>query len=97
MNDAPNSEALAQERREEARRKVREYLVNRQALAFHPNAIRRALNAGHEADFTAVEIEAALAFLVSDAQVQITPSSVGATKYYQATTKGVFEHERHPL
>lgn len=87
-------EAIAQERREECRREALRFLADRQVLAHHPHAIRRGLNVGHEHDFTAAEIGAALGFLDSSGLVKSIPHKLGATLYYQATGAGVLAHER---
>lgn len=89
-------EKLAQERREECRAAVLEFLAERNAVAHHAQTIRQRLNAGHAHDFTIEEVEAALAFLAGSepALVKATPTSLGATKYYQATAAGVIAHER---
>lgn len=97
MNE-PTPQPHAQERREECRRDVLGYLAERQAVAHHRNAIRNRLNAGHEHDYTADEITAALAFLLAtapEAYAAAIHDPMGATPYYQATTAGVLAHERN--
>jgi len=95
----PADPAIAQERREECRRQTLRFLAERQAVAHHPHTIRRALNAGHAADFSAEEIRAALVFLCSAAEplARAIPDALGATLYYQATTAGVLACERSAL
>lgn len=87
---------LAQERREECRREVRRFLAERAAVAHHPATIRRALNAGHQADWTDDEVETAAIFLLNltPPQVIARHDHLGATAYYQATSAGVLAHER---
>ena len=89
-------DAIAQERREECRRDVLRFLAERQAVAHHPKTIRRRLNDGHEHDYLDVEIEAALAFLTGATPplAKGIADTLGATKYYQATSEGVLAHER---
>jgi hypothetical protein len=89
-----NTSELDQERREECRADCLAMLATRQQTAHHPRAVRRVLNAGHVADYTEEEINAALAFLVSAALAQEVVEPMGATKYYQATSAGVIAHER---
>lgn len=88
--------SIAQERREECRRKVLGFLAERAAVAHHPKTIRRRLNDGHENDFTDDEIEAALAFLIHLAppRAKAIPEAMGSTLHYQATSDGVLAHER---
>ncbi len=87
---------LDQERRDECRQVVLEFLASRQAVAHHPQTICRRLNAGHLHDFTVEEIEAALAFRVSAQHAVIVYPEGGSTQYYQATATGVLAHERGP-
>lgn len=84
-----------QSRREECRREVRRYLVERLALKFPVAAIQRKLRIDGEI-FTEAEIEASLVYLreLRPAHVTETPDPDGATKYYQATADGVLAHER---
>jgi hypothetical protein len=86
--------AIAQERREECRRETLRFLAERQIVAHHVKTIRRRLNDGHEHDFTDAEVEAALAFLVSDERAHRIPDPMGSTPYFQATAAGVLAHER---
>jgi len=88
------TDAIAQERREECRRSTLGFLAVRQATAHHPKTIRRALNAGHEHDFTDDEVTAALTYLLSAGFVTAIPDGLGATLYYRATAAGVLAHER---
>lgn len=85
---------LDQERREECRGAVREFLAARQAVSFHAKDILRGLNAGREHDFTLDEIEAALVFLVDLGDARILRHRDGATKFHQATSQGVLYAER---
>ena len=88
---------IQQERREDCRRQVRRYLAERQSVALHPRIIQRRLNEGHANDFEEADILAALTWLEGAGQVKHEASGVGATRYYQATSAGVLEHERNPL
>lgn len=81
-----------QERREDCRHEVLGFLADRQKLAFPASAIHRRL--GRISDFTEEEIEAAAVFLTSSELTTSTPDRLGATPYYQATSKGVLAHER---
>lgn len=83
---------LSQERKEECRRRVREYLANRSVLAFRAETIRTAL--AREFNFGLDEIKAALAFLASAKQAEIERDSLGATPFYTATAEGILAHER---
>ena len=85
----------AQRRREECRREVRRYLVERQALAFPIEAIQRKLRIDGD-DFTIDEILSALTLLIElePPQVKIRTEALGASTYYQATSAGVLAHER---
>lgn len=87
-------EALAQERREEARHAVRAHLAERPAIASHPEDIRRRLNAGHLHDFTSDDVNYAIGFLVGLSQVESIPDSLGATSYFRITSAGILAHER---
>ena len=86
---------IAQERRESCRNAVLAFLAERQALAHHPQTIRRRLNEGHLNDFTIEEVTAALAFLEGKQRVKTVLEEMGATAYYQATSEGVLAYERH--
>lgn len=88
--------AIAQERRDECRRKVLGFLAERAAVAHHPKTIRRRLNDGHEHDFTDAEVAAALTFLLGLApkRVRAVTEPMGSTLHYQATSDGVLAHER---
>lgn len=88
-------ERQLQRRREECRREARRYLAERQALAFPVDAMRRKLNIDGN-DFTDEEIAEACQFLLEmvPPQVKVRPDGLGATRYYQATSAGVLEHER---
>jgi hypothetical protein len=88
---------ILQERREICRSAVRSYLAERQPLAFHPQDIRRRLNAGHLHDFTIEEIDSAAAFLVGLEHAEIVQSELGATVFYRATSAGVLASEREAL
>lgn len=90
--DATNSQL--QERRDECRQKVLEFLALRQAVAHHPQTILRKLNAGHLHDFTIEEVEAALEFRKSAGHVVVIFPEGGSTKYYKATSAGVLASER---
>lgn len=92
--DAAHEAEIAQERREECRRSVRRYLAERPGLSFHPRIIQRRICEGYFADFTVEDVQAALAFLVSDQQVAPEHDGLGATQYYKATSKGILHHER---
>jgi hypothetical protein len=87
---------LDQERRDDCRREVLAFLSARQAVAHHPQSVRRGVNRGHEFDFTLAEIEAALAFRVSADHVRVVYPEGGSTSYYQATSNGVLAYERGP-
>jgi ATP-dependent DNA ligase len=82
-----------QERREECRREVLRFLVNRNAVASRADTIRNAL--AREFNFTMAEINAALAFHDSAGHVVVEPDPHGATKFYRATADGVLFHERN--
>jgi hypothetical protein len=86
MSDSP------QERKEECRRRVREYLANRSVLAYRAATVRTGLSREHAFDLD--EIKAALLFLVSAKQVSIEHDSLGATPFYQITADGILAHER---
>ena len=90
------ADPLEQERHDQCRQAVLEFLAARLAVAHHPQTILRRLNAGHVNDFTIAEVEAALAFRVSAQQAVIVYPEGGSTKYYQATAAGVLAHERGP-
>lgn len=89
-----DQDAIQQQRREECRRAARQYLSERPGLAFHPDVIRRRVNAEHQADFSEEELQAALSFLEGDEQATQARDAVGATVYFKATSKGILEHER---
>jgi Fe2+ or Zn2+ uptake regulation protein len=84
---------IKQRRREESRRLVLEYLVNRSVLAFSAAAIQTALK---KKKFSISEIESALQFQVGAGRVSETPDPQGSTRYYKATAEGVLFHERNP-
>jgi SOS response regulatory protein OraA/RecX len=86
---------ITQERREECRNAVLAFLAERQALAHHPQTIRRRLNEGHLNDFTIEEVLNALAFLEGKQRVKTVIEEMGATAYFQSTSEGVLAHERH--
>ena len=81
-------------RREECRRAVRDYLAVRQAIALHPQDIRRGLNACRVNDFTAEEVAAACVFLVGLKYAEQLTAEMGATLYYKAASAGVLAYER---
>ena len=85
-----------QQRKEECRKEVRNWLAQRQALAFTNDTVRRRLNAEGN-DFTQGEVNDALVFLVGRKHVGVTPDGDGATPHYQATSEGVLAAERGGL
>jgi hypothetical protein len=90
-----NPEKEQAQHREECRREVRRYLAERSALALPSAAIRRKLQT-EGSHYCIEDIEAALDFLagIEPAQVRVEHDSLGATKYYKATSAGVIAHER---
>ncbi len=83
-------------RKEECRREVLCYLVERVALAFPAHAIARKLRIDGN-DFCLQEVEEALEVLAGfppDPLVKLRADPLGSTRYYQATTAGVLFHER---
>jgi len=83
----------AQQRREDVRHEVLQFLVSRPVLAFSSEAITRQVNRlGF--DFLKIEVEEALTLLAGLQLISGKADGLGATLYYQATSKGILEHER---
>jgi hypothetical protein len=80
-----------QTRREDARWAVLQALTRRPTGAFEATTVRSNFLKGH--DFTLTEVEAALAFLLSAEFVKVAPDSMGSTKFYQVTHKGILAFE----
>lgn len=88
--------ALTQPQREDLRYAVREQLANAQTVALNAQMIFRRVERARllNFSFTAEDVEATLAFLVSYGHAEEKPAPLGATNYYQATAAGVLAHER---
>jgi hypothetical protein len=92
---------VKQRLKEDCRRAVRDFLVNRSVLAFSAHAIADALKKGRSgnrrsgSDFSVEEVKAALQFEVGAGRVSETHDPQGATPYYKATAEGVLFHERN--
>lgn len=86
----------AQQRREDARHEVLRFLISRPVLAFASDAITRQINReGY--DFSQDEIVEAVTLLEGLQLISGKADGLGATKYFQATSKGILEYERRDL
>lgn len=81
------------QRNEDCRFAVRHHLAVRGGVAQDPSTIRRHLNRGGE-NFTLEEVGAACRFLVSLGHATEQVSSLGTTRFYQATAAGILADER---
>jgi hypothetical protein len=81
------------ESREECRREVLNYLAERSSVALSRDSIRRGLK--HEWGFEDAEILHACEFLVGLDLISSRHGDLGATRYYQITSKGTLHHERN--
>lgn len=79
-------------RAEDCRYEVRHYLAVRSTLAQDAATVHRQL--ARKFDFTRAEVTSALVFLVSLGQAEVSPASLGSTKFYQITAKGTLAEER---
>ncbi len=84
--------ATNNQRNEDIRFAVRDYLANRPSISQEAELIHRRLAV--ETDYTAEEVKAALDFLVSLGQVESKHSPLGSTLSYKITAAGTLAHER---
>lgn len=82
-----------QERREEVRHAVLDYLAARPLAAQSAGTIHRRISREFDG-LTLPEVEAALIFLADLGHVRIEPDQLGATKYFQVTAQGQLAQER---
>ena len=80
-------------RNSEVRKEVLAYLAERQGVSQTSATIHRRVN--RENNFTIAEVESALTFLEGMDLVEHEVDSLGATKYWQATSAGVLHAERN--
>lgn len=98
-----NPGEIKQQRKEDCRRAVLDYLVSRSVLAFSAQAIAEAIKRKGRSgkgrsgsDFSVDEVKAALQFQSGAGHVSETHDPMGATPYYKVTAEGVLFHERNP-
>jgi hypothetical protein len=88
-----------QQRREDLRTVLLQYLKERAANAFPADVLLQRINKTGLIDFeaNAEELSEALAFLRGSNFIALTPHAHGATPFYQVTSAGVLAHERGTL
>jgi hypothetical protein len=89
-------------RAEETRRAVLDFLAARQAVAFEPAVILERIIRSRVLDFHPEpdDLTAALTFLENfspEPLIRFKQSTVGSTRFYQATSAGVLASERGAL